>query len=84
VLITAQDMDAEITATILLQKQNAYGRYVSVESWKETEIGSLSFCDTYTNAQPGNYRLKVDIDATGSSGSDSFSINETAILPVSN
>lgn len=82
--ILAIKTDTELIATILLQKQNAYGRYDTVESWKETGTGSLAFYDTYTNAEPGQYRLKVDIEAIATNGNDSFSEAMTAILLENN
>lgn len=77
--VIAFDSDADITATIKLQKKGFLGIYSTLETWKDvTGTGDLSFYDTYSPVESGDYRLTADIDVTASSGSDSFTVESTA------
>ena len=78
VSVIASDPDADITATIKLQKKGLLGIYTTKEKWEDvTATGTLYFYDTYSPVDSGEYRLTADIDVVGSGGSDS--ITQTAI-----
>ena len=71
--VYASDSDADITATIKLQKKGLLGIYSTKEKWEDvTATGTLNFYDTYSPVDSGEYRLTADIDVVGSGGSDSF------------
>ena len=73
VAVFATDSDADITATIKLQKKGLLGIYTTKEKWEDvTATGTLNFYDTYSPVDSGEYRLTADIDVVGSGGSDSF------------
>jgi len=75
--VYATDSDADITATIKLQKKGLLGIYTTKEKWEDvTATGTLNFYDTYSPVDSGEYRLTADIDVVGSGGSDS--ITQTA------
>lgn len=72
--VIASDSDADITATIKLQKKGLLGIYTTKEKWEDvTATGTLNFYDTYSPIDSGEYRLTADIDVIGNNGSDSFS-----------
>ena len=76
--VIASDSDADITATIKLQKKGLLGIYTTKEKWEDvTATGTLNFYDTYSPVDEGEYRLTADIDVVGSSGSDSISQTAT-------
>lgn len=71
--VIASDSDADITATIKLQKKGLLGIYTTKEKWEDvTAIGALNFYDIYSPVDSGEYRLTADIDVVGSGGSDNF------------
>lgn len=77
--VYAFDSDADITATIKLQKKGLLGIYTTKEKWEDvTATGTLNFYDTYSPVDSGEYRLTADIDVVGSGGSDSISQAATA------
>ena len=72
--VITSDSDADITATIKLQKKGLLGIYTTKEKWEDvTATGTLNFYDTYSPVDSGEYRLTADIDVIGNNGSDSFS-----------
>lgn len=74
VTVLATEADADITATIKLQKKGLLGIYTTKEKWEDvTATGTLYFYDTYSPVDSGEYRLTADIDVIGNNGSDSFS-----------
>lgn len=77
--VYASDSDADITATIKLQKKGLLGIYTTKEKWEDvTATGTLNFYDTYSPVDEGEYRLTADIDVLGSGGSDSFTTSSIA------
>ena len=77
--VYASDSDADITATIKLQKKGLLGIYTTKEKWEDvTATGTLNFYDTYSPVDEGEYRLTADIDVVGSGVSDSISQTATA------
>ena len=77
VRIVAQDSDADISATVKLQKKNVFGSYGTVETWYPTGTGTLTFSDSYTPVMVDTtYRLVVNISASSNNGSDSFIVEE--------
>lgn len=77
--VIASDTDADITATIKLQKKGLLGIYTTKEKWEDvTATGTLNFYDTYSPVDSGEYKLTADIEVVGSSGSDSFTASSIA------
>ena len=71
--VYAFDSDADITATIKLQKKGLLGIYTTKEKWEDvTGTGTLNFYDTYSPVDEGEYQLTADIEVVGSGGSDSI------------
>lgn len=78
VTVLATESDADITATIKLQKKGLLGIYTTKEKWEDvTATGTLNFYDTYSPVDSGEYKLTADIEVVGSNGSDS--ISQTAV-----
>lgn len=77
--VIAADSDAEITATIKLQKKGLFGIYTTKETWNDViESGVMSFYDTYSPVDEGEYRLTADVEVVGDGGNDSFTATATA------
>ena len=73
--VYATDSNADITATIKLQKKGLLGIYTTKEKWEDVNgTGDLNFYDTYSPVDSGEYKLIADIDVVGDSGSDSFTM----------
>ena len=78
--VYATDSNADITATIKLQKKGLLGIYTTKEKWEDvTATGVLNFYYTYSPIDSGEYRLTADIDVIGSGGSDTFTQSESAV-----
>lgn len=80
VKVVASEQDAEIIATIKLQKKGLLGIYTTKKTWEDvTATGTLVFSETFSPVDSGEYQLVVDIQVIGNEASDTISKKITAV-----
>lgn len=80
VKVVASEQDAKISATVKLQKKGLLGIYTTKKTWEDvTATGTLSFSETFSPVDSGEYQLVVDIQVIGNEASDTISKKVTAV-----
>lgn len=80
VKVVASEQDAEIIATVKLQKKGLLGIYTTKKTWEDvTATGALVFSETFSPVDSGEYQLVVDIQVIGNEASDTISKKVTAV-----
>lgn len=78
--VIATEHNAEIIATIKLQKKGLLGIYTTKKTWEDvTATGTLVFSETFSPVDSGEYQLVVDIQVIGNEASDTISKKVTAV-----